>query len=82
MQGLSAGHAIVEGIIFAARRQSARHLAHNLNDLPHDITAVTAGGPLEQIPDRCADFCLCVFGVGEFPTAFTAQSPPAITALP
>jgi hypothetical protein len=67
MQGLSAGHAIVEGIIFAARRQSARDRAHHLNDLPHDITAVAAGGPSQQIPDRSADFCPCVVGVGEFP---------------
>src|SRR5437879_5537725 len=64
--GLSAGHAVVEGI-FAARRQSARDFAHNLNDLPHDITAVAAGGPFEQIPNRSADLCLCVVGVGEFP---------------
>jgi uncharacterized protein YjeT (DUF2065 family) len=45
MQGLSAGHAIVEGIIFAARRQSARDLAHNLNDLPHDIKRSLPAAP-------------------------------------
>jgi hypothetical protein len=55
MQGLSAGHAIVEGIIFAARRQSARDLAHNLNDLPHDIKRSLPAAPFEQIPDRSAE---------------------------
>jgi hypothetical protein len=39
---LAARQFIVEGIL-AARRQSARDLAHNLNDLPHNITAVAAG---------------------------------------
>jgi hypothetical protein len=51
----------------AARRQSTRDLVHNLNDLPHDITAVTTGGALEQVANRRADCQLCIVGAGEFP---------------
>jgi hypothetical protein len=32
----------------AARRQAARHLGHDLNDLPHDVTAVASGAPLSR----------------------------------
>jgi len=44
----------------AARRQAARHLGHDLNDLPHDITAVASGCAIEQVTDRGTDLCLCV----------------------
>jgi hypothetical protein len=38
-------HFIVEGIR-PARREPARDLVHDLNDFPHDITAVATGGAL------------------------------------
>jgi hypothetical protein len=66
MEGLSARQFIVEWIL-AARRHPARDLAHNLNDLPHDITAVTTSGALEQIANRRADSHLGIVGTGEFP---------------
>ena len=54
--GQPPGNVVVEGILLAARRQSARYLVHNLNDLPHDITAVATGGALEQIAKSRREF--------------------------
>jgi hypothetical protein len=42
----------------AARRQAARNLAHDRDDLLHDVTAVAAGCAFEQVADRGADFSL------------------------
>ena len=47
--------------------QAACYLADDIEDLPHDITAVAAGGALEQIADGRADLCLGVVGAGEIP---------------
>jgi hypothetical protein len=58
---LTARQFIVDGIRFA-RRQPARDLVHNLNDLPHDITAIATGGGLEQIRHRGADLRLSIVG--------------------
>jgi len=41
----------------STRRQAARNLVHDCNDLSNDITAVTAGGTVEQIAHRGADLC-------------------------
>ena len=57
---------IVEGIR-TARRQPARDLVHNLNDLQHDIAAVATGGGLEQITNRGADLRLGIVGADEIP---------------
>jgi hypothetical protein len=65
-KGSAAGHAVVQGTL-AARRQSARYLVHDLDDIPHDITAVAAGGALEQIANRRANLCLSIIGAGEIP---------------
>ena len=43
---LASGHAVVQRIL-AAGQQAARHLGHDLNDLPHDITAVASGCAIE-----------------------------------
>ena len=44
---LATGHAIVQRILATTRRQAARYLVHDPNDLPHNITAVAAGGIFE-----------------------------------
>jgi hypothetical protein len=49
--GLSAGRLLVEWI-GSVRRNVLRGLAHDLDDLRHDITAATAGGAHEQIAHR------------------------------
>jgi hypothetical protein len=49
----------------AARRHAARHFSHDLNDLPHDITAVASGCAIEQVMDRGTDLCLCVVFIVE-----------------
>lgn len=56
---LAAGHAVVQRVL-TARRQVARHLVHDRNDLPHDVTPVAAGRAFEEIADRRPDFCLGV----------------------
>jgi hypothetical protein len=43
-----------------AGRQAARHLVHDIHDLSHDITAVTAADAFEQVADRRSDLC---FGI-------------------
>jgi len=55
----AARHIIVQGIALLGR-QSARDLAHDRNDLLHDITAGATGSTSQQISHRCADLC---FGV-------------------
>ncbi len=47
----SAGHAIVQGIR-PLGRQSARDLAHDRNDLLHDITAGAAASTSQQTPPQ------------------------------
>ena len=49
---LAARHAVVQRI---ARRQTPRHLAHDVHDLSHDITAVTTVDAFQQVTDRRAD---------------------------
>jgi hypothetical protein len=44
----------------AARWQAARYLAHDRDDLLHDVTAVAAGRAFEQVADRGADLRLGV----------------------
>ena len=56
--------AIVQGIPLA-RRQALRYLVHDLDDLPHDITAVAPSGALEQISNRRADCHLSIVGSGD-----------------
>lgn len=58
---LAAGHAIVQGIL-ATRRQAPRYVVHDRNDLPHNITAVAAGGTFEQIAHCGPDLRLGVGG--------------------
>jgi hypothetical protein len=58
--------AIVQGIPLA-RRQALRYLVHDLDDLPHDITAVATGGIFEQIAGRRADYRLSVVSVRKIP---------------
>jgi hypothetical protein len=53
----SAGHAIVQGIR-PLGRQSARDLAHDRNDLLHDITAGAAASTSQQTPHRRANLRL------------------------
>jgi hypothetical protein len=59
--------AIVQGILLLARRQALRYLVHDLDDLPHDITAVAPGGIFEQIAGRSADYRLSVVSVRKIP---------------
>jgi len=61
---LAPGHAVVQRIL-AAKRQAARHLGHDLNDPPYDITAVACGCAIEQVTDRGTDLCLCVVFIVE-----------------
>jgi len=49
------------------RRQAARYLVHDRNDLPHNITAVAAGGIFEQIAHRGADLRLGVVWTAKIP---------------
>jgi hypothetical protein len=61
---LAAREFIIEGILLA-RRQPARYLGHNLNDLPHHIAAVATNGDLEQVANRRADFRSSIVGARE-----------------
>ena len=58
--------AIVQGIPLAWR-QALRYLVHDLDDLPHDITAVATGGIFEQIAGRRADYRLSIVSVRKIP---------------
>jgi hypothetical protein len=71
----AARHIIVQGIALL-ERQPARDLAHDRNDLLHDITAGAAGSTSQQIPHRCADLC---FGAVR---AQTPNSPDLTLTLP
>src|SRR5712664_3293124 len=51
----------------SSRRQPARHLAHDRNDLLHDITAGAAGSTSQQIPYRGADLRLGVVRARKLP---------------
>jgi hypothetical protein len=66
MLELATRHVIVQGIS-ATRRQAARNLVHDRNDLPNDITAITAGGTVEQIAHCGADLCFSVVRIAKFP---------------
>jgi hypothetical protein len=57
----SAGQTFIQGIALFGR-QPARDLAHDRNDLLHDITAGAAGSTSQQIPHRGADLRLGVSG--------------------
>jgi len=46
---------------------SGRYIAHDRNDLLHDITSGAAGSTFQQILDRGADFCFGVVLVGKIP---------------
>jgi hypothetical protein len=62
----SAGQAIIQGISLLGR-QPARDLAHDRNDLLHDITAGAAGSTSQQILDRSSDLCFGVVLVYKIP---------------
>jgi hypothetical protein len=64
--GSSAGHVIVQGIALLGR-QSACDLAHDRNDLLHDITTGSAGGTSQQILYRGADFRFGVIRARKLP---------------
>jgi len=60
------GRAIVQRIALLGR-QSARDLAHDRNDLLHDITAGAAGSTSQQILDRSADLCFGIVRARKLP---------------
>jgi hypothetical protein len=62
----SAGHVIVQGIALLGR-QPTRDLAHDRNDLLHDITTGAAGGTSQQIPYRGSDLRLGVVRIHKLP---------------
>jgi hypothetical protein len=62
----SAGKPIIQGIALLGR-QPARDLAHDRNDLLHDITAGAAGRTSHQILDRGADLGLGVVRACKLP---------------
>jgi len=64
---LATGHAIVQRILATTKRQAARCLIHDRNDLPHNVTAVAAGGIFEQIAHRGADLRLGVVWTAKIP---------------
>jgi hypothetical protein len=66
--GSSAGQTIVEGIR-PLGRQPARDLAHDRNDLLHDITADAAGSTSQQILDGSSDLCFGLVRVHKIPIA-------------
>src|SRR6516162_2323067 len=64
---LATGHAIVQRILATTKRQAARCLIHDRNDLAHNVTAVAAGGIFEQIAHRGADLRLGVVWTAKIP---------------
>lgn len=60
---------VVEGIGLAVR-YGARNLAHNLDNFPHDVGSVAAGGAAEQVLDRSAERHLSILAAGKIPIAF------------
>jgi hypothetical protein len=65
----AARHIIVQRIGFP-RWQSVRYLAHDRNDLLHDITAGADGSTLQQILNRGADLRFRIVTVYEIPIEF------------
>jgi hypothetical protein len=66
----SAGKPIIHGIALLGW-QPARDLAHDRNDLLHDITAGAAGSTSQQIPNRGADHRLGVVRARKLPIVLT-----------
>jgi hypothetical protein len=66
--GLATRHVIVEDQ--AACRQSVGDVAHDLDDLQHDITAGAAGSTSQQILNRGADLRFRIVTVYEIPIEF------------
>src|SRR4029077_4619069 len=64
---LATWHAIVQGILATIRRQATRYRVHDRNDLPHNITAIAAGGIFEQIAHRGANLRLGVVWTAKIP---------------
>jgi hypothetical protein len=62
----SAGHAIVHGIR-PPGWLSGRYLAHDLNDVPNDITAGATSRTFEQIANRGSDLGFGVIPVYKIP---------------
>src|ERR1700674_2110679 len=61
-----AGQAVVQRIPLLGRRP-AHDLAHDRNDLLHNITAGAAGSTSQQILDRSADFCFGIVRARKLP---------------
>jgi hypothetical protein len=70
---LAAGQSIVQRIR-RLWRQSARDVAHDRNDLLHDITAGASGSSSQQIPHRSADLRLSVIRARKFPIVLIGHS--------
>jgi hypothetical protein len=66
MKGLASRQIIVQGV-WLSSRQAVRNLAHDLDDVPHHVTASASGNFAQQVPNRRPDFRLGVAGVTKIP---------------